>query len=64
MPNEKPEPLAEALRKFLDQQGLAKRVGQQTALEAWPLGSAILATAGLGAVPFLLLPILRRPAAV
>ena len=28
MPNERPKPLAEALRSFLDQQGLAKRVGQ------------------------------------
>ena len=47
MPNERPKPLADTLRSFLDQQGLAKRVGQQTALEAWPrvVGPAVAAAA-------------------
>ena len=36
MPNDRPETLAAALQRFLDQQGLAKLVGQATALEAWP----------------------------
>ena len=47
MPNEKAAPLAEALKKFLDQQGLAKRVGQQGAMEAWPrvVGPAVAAAA-------------------
>lgn len=46
MPNDrKAEPLAEALRRFLDQQGLAKRVGQATAVDAWPgvVGPAVAA---------------------
>ena len=47
MPNKKAEPLAAALRNFLDQKGLAKRVGQATALEAWPqvVGPAVAAAA-------------------
>lgn len=47
MPNERPEPLGDALRRYLDQQGLAKRVGQATALEAWPgvVGPAVAAAA-------------------
>lgn len=47
MPNDKAVPMAEALRRFLDQQGLAKRVGQMTALEAWPtvVGPAVAAAA-------------------
>jgi len=47
MPNKKAEPLAAALRSFLDQKGLAKRVGQATALEAWPqvVGPAVAAAA-------------------
>ena len=47
MPNDRAEPLGLALRRFLDQQGLAKRVGQQTALEAWPgvVGPAVAAAA-------------------
>jgi predicted nucleic acid-binding Zn ribbon protein len=47
MPNERPEALAEALRRYLDQRGLAKRVGQATALEAWPsvVGAAVAAAA-------------------
>ncbi|HEY5547380.1 MAG TPA: DUF721 domain-containing protein [Gemmatimonadaceae bacterium] len=47
MPNERPEPLAAALRRFLDRKGLAKRVGQATALEAWPrvVGPAVAAAA-------------------
>jgi predicted nucleic acid-binding Zn ribbon protein len=36
VPNERAEPLGAALRRFLDQRGLARRVGQATALEAWP----------------------------
>ena len=45
MPNDRPEPLADALRRFLDQQGLAKRIGQATAIEAWPrvVGPAVAA---------------------
>jgi predicted nucleic acid-binding Zn ribbon protein len=47
MPNERPEPLGDALRRYLDQKGLAKRVGQATALEAWPgvVGPAVAAAA-------------------
>ena len=49
MPNKRPspEPIASTLRRFLDQQGLAKRVGQATALEAWPavVGPAVAAAA-------------------
>ena len=47
MPNERPEPLGNALRRFLDEQGLAMRVGQATALEAWPgvVGPAVAAAA-------------------
>lgn len=47
MPNKKAEPLAATLRRYLDQQGLAKRVGQATALEAWPrvVGPAVAAAA-------------------
>ena len=47
MPNDKAEPLGAALRRFLDQQGLARRVGQQSALEAWPrvVGPAVAAAA-------------------
>ena len=47
MPNERPKPIAEALRQYLDQAGLAKRVGQATALEAWPRvgGPAVAAAA-------------------
>ena len=45
MPNKKAEPLAATLRRYLNQQGLAKRVGQQSALEAWPrvVGPAVAA---------------------
>ena len=47
MPNKRPEPLSNALKRFLDNQGLAKRVGQATALEAWPsvVGPAVAAAA-------------------
>jgi predicted nucleic acid-binding Zn ribbon protein len=47
MPNDRPEPLGNALKRFLDSQGLAKRVGQATALEAWPtvVGPAVAAAA-------------------
>ena len=47
MPNKKPEQLGDTLRRFLDQRGLAKRVGQATALEAWPevVGPAVAAAA-------------------
>jgi predicted nucleic acid-binding Zn ribbon protein len=47
MPNDRPEPLGNALKRFLDNQGLAKRVGQATALEAWPsvVGPAVAAAA-------------------
>lgn len=47
MPNDKPEPLGATLRRFLDQRGLSKRVGQATALEAWPqvVGPAVAAAA-------------------
>src|SRR5688500_20323025 len=47
MPNERPSPIADVLQRFLDQQGLAKRVGQATALEAWPsvVGPAVAAAA-------------------
>jgi predicted nucleic acid-binding Zn ribbon protein len=45
MPNDRPEPLADALRRFLERQGLAKRVSQATAIEAWPgvVGPAVAA---------------------
>ena len=36
MPNDRATSMAEALKRFLDERGLAKRVGQMTALEAWP----------------------------
>ena len=47
MPNDRAKPLSEALRRFLDQQGLSRRVGQQTALEIWPgvVGPAVAAAA-------------------
>jgi predicted nucleic acid-binding Zn ribbon protein len=47
MPNKRPEPLGDALRRFLDSQGLAKRVGQTNAMEAWPsvVGPAVAAAA-------------------
>ena len=47
MPNDRPVPLGDVLRRFLDQQGLAKRVGQATAMEAWPgvVGPAVAAAA-------------------
>jgi predicted nucleic acid-binding Zn ribbon protein len=47
MPNKRPEPIGNALKRFLDNQGLAKRVGQATALEAWPqvVGPAVAAAA-------------------
>lgn len=47
MPNERPEPIGAALRRFLDSQGFAKRVGQANALEAWPavVGPAVAAAA-------------------
>lgn len=47
MPNDCAESLAAALRRFLDQKGLARRVGQATALEAWPrvVGPAVAAAA-------------------
>ena len=47
MPNDRPVPLGDALRRFLDQQGLTKRVGQATAMEAWPgvVGPAVAAAA-------------------
>ena len=45
MPNERPEALGAALRRYLNEQGLAKRVGQASALEAWPgaVGPAVAA---------------------
>lgn len=38
MPNDggRPEPLGDALRRYLDQSGLAPRVEQAGVLEAWP----------------------------
>lgn len=47
MADKRPEPLAATLRRFLDQRGFAKRVGQATALEAWPrvVGPAVAAAA-------------------
>jgi predicted nucleic acid-binding Zn ribbon protein len=47
MPNKKPGPISDALKSFLDKQGLAKRVGQAMALEAWPrvVGPAVAAAA-------------------
>lgn len=47
MPNDRPVPLGDVLRRFLDQQGFAKRVGQATAMEAWPsvVGPAVAAAA-------------------
>lgn len=47
MPNDRAEPLGAAVRRFLEQQGLARRVGQATALEAWPrvVGPAVAAAA-------------------
>ena len=47
MPNKRPEPLGNALKRFLENPGLAKRVGQATALEAWPsvVGPAVAAAA-------------------
>lgn len=36
MADKRPESLADTLRRFLDQQGFARRVGQASALEAWP----------------------------
>jgi predicted nucleic acid-binding Zn ribbon protein len=47
MPDKRPEPIGDALRRYLDQKGLAKRVGQATALEAWPgvVGPAVAAAA-------------------
>lgn len=47
MPDDRPVPMADVLKRFLDQQGLAKRVGQMTALEAWPrvVGPAVAAAA-------------------
>jgi predicted nucleic acid-binding Zn ribbon protein len=47
MPSDRPEPLGAALRRYLDKQGLARRVGQQTALEVWPgvVGPAVAAAA-------------------
>jgi predicted nucleic acid-binding Zn ribbon protein len=47
VPNDRPVPLGDVLRRFLDQQGLAKRVGQATAMEAWPgvVGPAVAAAA-------------------
>lgn len=38
MPNDsgRPAPIADALRRFLQQQGLAARVDQASVLEAWP----------------------------
>jgi predicted nucleic acid-binding Zn ribbon protein len=47
MPDKKAEPIGSALKRYLDTQGLAKRVGQATALEAWPhvVGAAVAAAA-------------------
>jgi len=47
MPNDRPVPLGDALRRFLDQQGLPKRTGQATAMAAWPcvVGPAVAAAA-------------------
>lgn len=38
MPNDpgRPEALGEALRRFLEQQGLAERVEQASVIDAWP----------------------------
>lgn len=45
MADRKPESLAAALERFLHQKGLARRVGQANALEAWPavVGPAVAA---------------------
>lgn len=45
MADKKPEPLGDTLRRFLDQRGLSKRVGQATALETWAgvVGPAVAA---------------------
>jgi predicted nucleic acid-binding Zn ribbon protein len=45
MPNDRPEHLGDVLRRFLNEKGLAKRVGQTSALEAWPavVGPAVAA---------------------
>lgn len=47
MPDKKPEPLAAALERYLNSRGLAKRVNQTNALEAWPgvVGPAVAAAA-------------------
>jgi predicted nucleic acid-binding Zn ribbon protein len=47
MADKRAEPLAAALHRYLDQHGLAKRVGQQSALEIWPrvVGPAVAAAA-------------------
>ena len=43
----RPEAIASTLQRFLDQKGFTKRVGQATALEAWPrvVGPAVAAAA-------------------
>ena len=45
VPNKKAEPLGDTLRRYLDEQGLAKRDGQASALDAWPgvVGPAVAA---------------------
>ena len=52
-PNKRPEPLAATLSRFLDKQGLTKRIGQATAMEAWPtvVGPAVAAAARPLSVP-------------
>jgi predicted nucleic acid-binding Zn ribbon protein len=47
MPDKRPEPLGAALRRYLDSQGLAKRVGQNNAMDTWPavVGPAVAAAA-------------------
>ena len=45
--SKRPEPLSATLSRFLDKQGLTKRIGQATAMEAWPtvVGPAVAAAA-------------------
>ncbi|NUQ12830.1 MAG: DUF721 domain-containing protein [Gemmatimonadaceae bacterium] len=45
MSERRPEPIAAALERYLRQAGLAKRVGQASALDVWPqvVGPAVAA---------------------
>jgi predicted nucleic acid-binding Zn ribbon protein len=47
MADKRPEPIGAALRRYLDSQGFAKRVGQSNAMETWPavVGPAVAAAA-------------------